>query len=85
MKSNKNIMLAGFFVLLFTVSLSAASQDLTVQGNKNLRSANMHLSADELVKSLSSHNGILSISAMHRDFTTLDNPQICSNVIGFLL
>ena len=59
MKSNKNIMLAGLFVLLFTVSLSAASQDLTVQGNKNLRSANMHLSGKRYDKALSLYKEVL--------------------------
>jgi len=42
MSEFKKILVIIGIISIFGVSLLAVSQDLSVQGNKNLRSANMH-------------------------------------------
>lgn len=60
MKLSKNIILAGLVVLIFATSLSAASQELSVQGAKNLRSGNMHLSGKRFDKALAFYEEVLA-------------------------
>lgn len=50
-KYNKGMLLIGI-ILVFGTSLLTASQDLSVQGKKNLRSANMHLGGNRVEKAL---------------------------------
>ncbi|RLC53464.1 MAG: hypothetical protein DRH89_10630 [Candidatus Cloacimonadota bacterium] len=47
----KNLFLIGI-ISIFGISLLIASQDLSVQGKKNLRSANMHLGGERYEKAL---------------------------------
>lgn len=80
----KNLFLIGI-ISIFGISLLIASQDLSVQGKKNLRSANMHLGGGRTEKALPLYEMVLeenpnqidalnNVAAIYYDFKA-DYPQ----------
>ncbi len=65
-KFNKGILLIGI-ILVFGTSLLAASQDISAQGKKNLRSANMHLGGNRYEKALPLYELVLEENPNHID------------------
>ncbi|MFO7896326.1 MAG: tetratricopeptide repeat protein [Candidatus Cloacimonadales bacterium] len=66
MNFRKLFLIAVSVVILFSASiLAAASQELTAEGNKNLRSANMHLAGERYEKALPLYEGVLEENPHH--------------------
>ncbi len=59
MRELKKILFLIGFISIFGTSLLIASQDLSVQGKKNLRSANMHLGGGRTEKALPLYEMVL--------------------------
>jgi len=67
MREFKKILFVCVIILVFGMSLFAVSQDLSAQGKKNLRSANMHLGGKRHEKALPLYELVLEENANHID------------------
>ena len=67
MRALKRIIVIIGIISIFGTSLLAISQDLSVQGKKNLRSANMHLGGNRHEKALPLYEQVLEENPNHID------------------
>lgn len=67
MRALKRIIVIIGIISIFGTSLLASSQDLSVQGKKNLRSANMHLGGNRYEKALPLYEKVLEENPNHID------------------
>ncbi len=67
MREFKKILFIIGIITIFGTSLFAVSQDLTVQGKKNMRSANMHLGGSRHEKALPLYEMVLEENPNHVD------------------